>query len=230
MSLLLPKLLTEEALRTSGIQLGAPGVTKDMAQFVEKIDSFGVPIFSFNKMLERLDVAGKFLSTFSPENVVVFSTLDKAEKSIERFATVTGCHSTYGRLYPGTFTNPQMKHYIETQILVLTDPMNGAEMKEEVKLERKREARAMDEASIAGIPIIAFCNTNASLENVDLVIPMNNRGTKALAVGFYLLARAVLIHQGLLKPEEDAFAVESFETPLKEEKEDHSESDDSSKP
>src|SRR5665647_3302351 len=45
------------------------------------------------------------------------------------------------------------------------------------------------EASKVGIPIVALCSTDNEFSGVDLVIPTNNKGRRALAVVFWLLAR-----------------------------------------
>ena len=51
-----------------------------------------------------------------------------------------------------------------------------------------------------GIPVIAFCDTDSPTSYVDLIIPTNNRGRKALALVFWLLAREVLRARGDLPP------------------------------
>mgnify|MGYP000494073169 CR=1 FL=1 len=56
-------------------------------------------------------------------------------------------------------------------------------------------------AAELGIPVIALCDTNNMTSNVDLVIPTNNKGRKALTLIYWLLARQVLRERG----EEDRF-------------------------
>jgi len=94
------------------------------------------------------------------------------------FAKVTGARSIVGRFIPGTLTNPQSKHFIEPAIIVVTDPMT--------------DEQALKEAVKTGIPIIALCDTNNSTNEVDLIIPTNNKGRKALATVYWLLAREML--------------------------------------
>ena len=53
---------------------------------------------------------------------------------------------------------------------------------------------------------------------VDLVIPANNRGRKALATVYWLLAREVLKKQGVIKNDSEMkIPIEDFETKLVEE-------------
>ena len=53
---------------------------------------------------------------------------------------------------------------------------------------------------------------------VDVVIPANNRGRKALATVYWLLAREVLKKQGVIKTDSEMkVPIEDFETKLVEE-------------
>mgnify|MGYP006423107749 FL=1 len=54
-----------------------------------------------------------------------------------------------------------------------------------------------------GIPVIACCDTNNEANNVDLVVPCNNKGKKSLGLLFYVLAKEYLKARGLLKDGED---------------------------
>jgi small subunit ribosomal protein S2 len=69
-----------------------------------------------------------------------------------------------------------------------------------------------------GIPVIAVCDTDNVTDDVDLVIPGNNRGRKAIAAIFWLLARSTLAHAGLLPLDQPMkYSIEDFETKVEEE-------------
>ena len=55
-----------------------------------------------------------------------------------------------------------------------------------------------------------MCDSNNQTANVDLVIPTNNKGRKALSVVYWLLANETLDRRGA----EPAYALEDFETEL----------------
>ena len=65
------------------------------------------------------------------------------------------------------------------------------------------------------LKIVAMCDANNETRNVDLVIPTNNKGRRALACVYWLLAREVLLARGDLKdPADYKLEIEDFESKL----------------
>ena len=56
----------------------------------------------------------------------------------------------------------------------------------------------MKETAYVNIPVIAFCDTDSPLKNVDVAIPCNNKGKHAIGVMWYILTRMVLQMRGQL--------------------------------
>ena len=72
------------------------------------------------------------------------------------------------------------------------------------------DSQAITEAVQASIPIVALCDTNNMTSYIDLVIPTNNKGRKALSMVYYLLTREILRLRGV----GTSLTVEDFETEL----------------
>ena len=60
--------------------------------------------------------------------------------------------------------------------------------------------------------MIALCDTDNVTTGIDFIIPSNNRGRKALALIYFLVARQVLRERGVIGLEDEvSFTVEDFE-------------------
>ena len=66
---------------------------------------------------------------------------------------------------------------------------------------------ALDDTFRAGIPCIAFCDTNNQTNKVDLVVPCNNKGKKSLGLVYYLLTKEYFKNKG---KDEFKYTVEDF--------------------
>jgi len=162
----------------SGVHIGTQQKTGDMKRFIYQARPDGLYLLDIKLMDERLRIAARFLANYKPSSILLVSAREYGHHPVSTFAKVTGTQSTVGRFIPGTLTNPQSKHFIEPAIIVLNDPMT--------------DEQALKEAVKTGIPIIALCDTNNSTNEVDLIIPTNNKGRKALATVYWLLAREML--------------------------------------
>ena len=78
----------------------------------------------------------------------------------------------------------------------------------------RSDSQAIIEARQNGIPVVALCDTENLLSNVDLAIPVNNKGRKAIALVYWLLARQILRNRGILSSDEE-FDLESADFELK---------------
>ena len=145
----------------------------------------------------------KFISNFDSSRVVAYSSREYGKTPVAKFTELTGTIPLTGRFMPGTFTNPLYPKHLDPEAVIVTDP--------------SMDLQAVTEASQVGIPVIAICDTDNLTENVDLVIPANNRGRKALAAVMWLLSRSVLQQSGKLSLDESLpYAIEDFETKLVE--------------
>ncbi|MHA1469693.1 MAG: 30S ribosomal protein S2 [Candidatus Asgardarchaeia archaeon] len=186
----------------AGVHIGTQIKTKMMEPFIFRVRNNGLFDLDVRKTDERIRIAAKFLARFEPNKILVVSQRQYGRKPVLLFAKVTGAYPIVGRFVPGTLTNPMFKGYIEPDVVLLTDP--------------KTDAQALKEAAETRIPVVALCDTDNVVSGVDLIIPTNNKGRRALALVYWLLARQVLRERGDIGPEEDIpYSVDDFETKLK---------------
>lgn len=181
----------------AGAHIGTQQKTKDMMKFIYRVRTDGLYVLDIQMTDQRIRAAAKLLAKYDPSKILVISARQYGQYPVRVFAKKIGAQAKVGRFIPGTLTNPAYARYSEPDILVITDPSG--------------DSQAVSEAYNIGIPVIALCDTNNSISNVDLVIPTNNKGRKSLAIVYWLLARQTLAEMG-----EERFAVnyEEFETPL----------------
>jgi small subunit ribosomal protein S2 len=194
----------EKMILSTGIRVGTPVKTKYMTPFIVRANPEGLYILDISKTLSRIDVAAKFIGRSNISRVAVTSAREYGKTPVEKFCEFTGATGIFGRFMPGTFTNPSLPKYMEPEIVIVTDP--------------QADQQAVMEATRAGVPVIAISNSDNVTSKVDLVIPANNRGRKALATVYWLLAREVLKKQGNIKSDNDMkVSIDDFETKLVEE-------------
>ncbi|WP_435067031.1 30S ribosomal protein S2 [Haloplanus sp. C73] len=177
----------------AGVHIGTQQKTDDMGRFIHRVRDDGLYVLDVSQTDQRIRTAADFLANYSPEQVLVTSSRQYGRFPAEKFAEAIGARARTGRFIPGTLTNPDYDGYIEPDVLVVTDPIG--------------DSQAVKEAITVGIPVIAMCDSNNQLSNVDLVIPTNNKGRRALSVVYWLLANETLDRRGA----EPGYALEDFE-------------------
>jgi len=194
----------EKMILSTGIRVGTPVKTKFMTPFIVRANPEGLYILDISKTLSRIDVAAKFIGRADIARVAITSAREYGKTPVQKFCELTGATRILGRFMPGTFTNPSLPDYMEPEIVVVTDP--------------QADQQAVIEATRAGVPVIAVSNSDNVTSRVDLVIPANNRGRKALATVYWLLAREVLKKQGKIRSDSGMpLSIDDFETKLVEE-------------
>jgi small subunit ribosomal protein S2 len=199
-------LLPRDTLLSAGIHIGTRMKTLDMEPFIYRVRPDGLFVLDVKKTDDRIRATGKFLSRYEPARVAVAATRLYAHEPVKKFCQLTGATPLIGRFIPGQLSNPQYSSRIDPEVILVCDP--------------RADAQAVKEASKVGIPIVALCSTDNEFAGVDLVIPTNNKGRRALAVVFWLLARQVLRERGELGPDKDPPAtIEDFEAKVTREDE-----------
>jgi len=173
----------------AGLHIGTQQKTKDMERYIYRVRADGLYVLDVRKTNDRIISAAKFLAKFDPDDILVVSTRQYGQAPVKRFGEIIGAKTIPGRFIPGTLTNPAYSKFIEPQVLVVTDP--------------RSDSQAIIEAKQMGLPVVALCDTENLLGNVDIVVPVNNKGRKAIALVYWLLARQILREKGTIKEDQD---------------------------
>ena len=194
-------LLPQDTLLSAGIHIGTRMKTKDMAPFIYRMRPDGLFVLDVKKTDERIRVAAKFLARFEPSKIIAVGARLYGREPVKRFCEVVKATPMIGRFIPGMLSNPLYAGRIEPSVVIVSDP--------------KADLQAVKEAGAMGIPVIALCSTDNEFIGVDMVIPTNNKGRRALAVIYWLLARQVLRERGELPPDgSPTLSIDDFEVKL----------------
>jgi len=172
-----------------GLHIGTKFKTKYMEPFIYKVRQDGLSVLNIQEIDKRLNITTKSLSKYSPEEIIVASRRENGWKAVKLFSKLTGIKAYAGRYPPGMLTNPQLDEFTEAKIILVVDPWP--------------DKNIINDAMKKGIPIIALCDTNNTANNVDLVVPCNNKGKKSLGLIFWIFTKEYLKNRKLIKKEED---------------------------
>ena len=180
----------------SGIHIGTNFRTKYMKQFIYKTRSDGLAVLNLQKINERIKIAADMLSKYAPEDIMICSRRENGWKAAKMFGKATGARIVAGRYPPGILTNPSLDNFVEAKIILVTDSWP--------------DRNVVNDAIKIGIPVIALCDTNNQSNNLDLIVPCNNKGKKSLGLFFYIVAREYMTARGMLKAGKFPYTLDDF--------------------
>lgn len=190
-------LVPQDQYLKSGIHIGTKFRTGYMSAFIYKTRPDGLSVLNLQKIDERIRQAGNLLSQFAPQDILICSRRENGWKAVKAFGKNTGIRVFAGRYPPGILTNPKLETFIEVKCIMVTDSWP--------------DRNAIKDAIQIGIPVIALCDTNNQSNEIDLVVPCNNKGKKSLGLLFYILAKEYLRLRGqLAEGQEPPFSVDDF--------------------
>jgi len=195
-------LIPRDQYLAAGIHIGTQIKTLDMEPFIYRITKAGLYVIDIRKTDTRMRIAAKFIAKFDPSKIVVVSARRYGHNPIQQLAKMIGGNAIAGRFIPGSLTNSTAKSFLECDLLIITDP--------------RADKQALKEAKIAKIPVVAFCDTDNNLANIDFCVPANNRGRKSLALIYWLIARTFLLEKGEISKQEDfSMTVDNFQSKVR---------------
>jgi small subunit ribosomal protein S2 len=194
-------LLPQEVLLSAGVHIGTRVKTKDIEQFIYKVRPDGLFVLDMEKMNERIKVVSQFLSRMDLSKLAVASSKRYGRTPVETFCEILGCKEYVGRFTSGTFTNPNYSDYFEPSAVMVTDSL--------------ADEQIIEEASQIGVSVVGLCSTDNSRSDQDLIVPVNNKGRRSLAIVFWLLTREILRERNELPDSGDfGYSIDDFETSL----------------
>lgn len=182
-------LVPQDTYLKVGIHIGTKFKTKYMEQFIYKIRPDGLAILNLSKIDERLKIVANFLAQYAPEDILIVSRRETGWKPVKMVEKVLGTKVFAGRYPPGILTNPNLRNYMEPKVILAVDTWI--------------DRNAVIDGLKTGVPVVALCDTNNQSNNVDLVVPCNNKGKKALGLLFWILTREILKKKGIIKKDSD---------------------------
>ena len=168
-----------------GLHIGTKVRSKDMAPFIYKVRPDGLAVLNVEKINERIKIATKILINYNKEDILIVCRRENGWKSVKMFSELTGIRAFTGRYPPGILTNPKLKDFLEIKLLFVCDPFPSKNI--------------IEDAAKIGIPVMALCDSNDNLKNVDFAVPCNNKGKKSLGLLFWILAKGYLKEKGIIK-------------------------------
>lgn len=181
----------------AGIHIGTKFKTRYMDNFIYKSRPDGLYVLNLQKIDQRIGLASKFLANFDAQEILICCRRENGWKPVKMFGKVTGIKVSAGRYPPGILTNTNLESFMEIKALLVVDAWP--------------DRNAIRDATKVGVPVLALCDTNNQANNIDLVIPCNNKGKKSLGLFFHILATQYMRERGMLaRDKELEYSVDDF--------------------
>lgn len=183
----------------AGVHIGSKFKTGKMNEFTYKCRDDGLWVLNITTIDKKIKTAAKMIARQNPDSMMLVAGRTYAQKPAKKMAEIIGAKTVLGRFTPGMLTNPEGREFLEPDLVMTADP--------------SVDRQAIKESKTAKIPVISLCDTSNMVANIDLIIPVNNKGKESLALVYYLLTREVLKEKELIKDNDEFnYEVDDFKT------------------
>lgn len=159
----------------ASIHLGTRVITPHMKKYVYRRRADGLAVFNTDLLDDKIREGAKYLSKFSPEQIVVICKREAGWKAVIKFAETLQI-KIFTKKYPaGTLTNTNLEDFFERELVFICDPW--------------LDKNALADANKIKIPVLSICDTNNYTNGIDQIIPGNNKSARSLGIIFYLLTK-----------------------------------------
>ncbi len=189
-------LVPVEEYLTAGVHIGTKFKNGYSDKFIHRSRADGLKILDTEMIDERIKILINVLSKYDPSEFAIMGRRENAKKPVTVFSKIVGCDSFTNRYLPGKLTNASLEDFKEYKVVIVCDPLT--------------DKNILNEAYEQGIFTVGFCDTNNNSNKLDLVVPINNKGKKSLALAFHLIAKNYLVNKGLIKEKDFKYSVEDF--------------------
>ncbi|MEM0356428.1 MAG: 30S ribosomal protein S2 [Candidatus Anstonellales archaeon] len=179
-------LIAETVYIESGIHIGAKTKLGRARAFIARRRKDGVYVIDINKIDEALRRVIDRLARVDLSKLVIIASRYYAKIALTKFHKLfPETKIVIGRYIPGTFTNPNIKYFIEPDAVLVCDPNS--------------EKVAIRDANKIKVPVFGLVDTDSDTTGLEDYVPMNNRGKRSIALFFWLLAREIYMKTGRIK-------------------------------
>lgn len=189
-------LVPVEEYLTAGVHIGTKYKNGFSAKFIHKSRSDGLKILDTEIIDERIKMLINVLSKCEPSEFAIMGRRENAKKPLAMMSKLIGCDVFTGRYLPGKLTNASLDTFKEYKVVIVCDPLT--------------DKNILNEAFDQGTFTVGFCDTNNKTNKLDLVIPLNNKGKRSLALALYLITKHYLVNKGILKESDFTYTLDDF--------------------
>lgn len=193
-------LVDREQYLANGAHIGTKAQHTSMDEYIFHVKKNQLAVLNLDQTDEKIRKVAEVLEDYDPEEILVVGRTEQARTPIKAFSEAVDSKLIDGRFMPGTLTNPESENFVEPELVFISNP--------------EEDAQAIQEAHDTNIPVVAIADSENEIEDIDYVIPANNKAENSLGLVYYLIAREMAENQG----EDLNYEVEDFGAQFNESK------------